>query len=59
MQISGFYHLAFRTKPKFVAPDIAFLAAHPVTVFRTFGSVMVEEAKTTLFIIRWPLLLYQ
>ena len=59
MEISGFYHLAFRTKPQFVAPDITFLATHPVTVFRTFGSVIVQEAKITLFILRWPLFFYQ
>jgi hypothetical protein len=59
MQISGVYRLAFRTKPKFVAPDITLLATHPVMVFRTFGSVVVQEAKTTLFILRWPLFLYQ
>jgi len=59
MQIGGFYHLAFRTKPKFVAPDITLLATYPVTTFCTFGSVIVKEAKITLFILRWPLFLYQ
>jgi hypothetical protein len=58
MQISGFYNLASRTKPKFVAPDITFLATHPVTLFRTFGCVIVEAAKIILFILRWALFLY-